>query len=268
MAANKRATKKRKTKKQQQQQEKMIWIGIGAFLSLFGLFGILKLGFLGTLVANIFRLVGGNTYLFLCVGMIGVGLWLMIKNQAAKWRPNHFFYGGLLLYLGVLIFLHALLFGRLESNDPAIIANTWSSLLIDLKAGRVAQNVGGGMIGAVLYAGTYFLLAQAGSYFVSVLLMIGGALIISPYTLQDRLDRFSRIKELAQQRYDANADKRTEREEQRQAKKRQKEENQAMKKAAILAEIQAEESQKNAVRPKTPGEKLAEQTKVEVPVET
>ncbi len=268
MAANKRATKKRKTKKQQQQQEKMIWIGIGAFLSLFGLFGILKLGFLGTLVANIFRLVGGNTYLFLCVGMIGIGLWLMIKNQAAKWRPNHLFYGGLLLYLGVLIFLHALLFGRLESNDPAIIANTWSSLLIDLKAGRVAQNVGGGMIGAVLYAGTYFLLAQAGSYFVSVLLMIGGALIISPYTLQDRLDRFGRIKELAQQRYDANADKRKAREEQRQAKKRQKEENQAMKKAAILAEIQAEESQKNAVRPKTPGEKLAEQTKVEVPVET
>ncbi|MCM6931990.1 DNA translocase FtsK [Enterococcus italicus] len=268
MAANKRATKKRKTKKQQQQQEKMIWIGIGAFLSLFGLFGILKLGFLGTLVANIFRLVGGNTYLFLCVGMIGIGLWLMIKNKAAKVRPNHFFYGGLLLYLGVLIFLHALLFGRLESNDPAIIANTWSSLLIDLKAGRVAQNVGGGMIGAVLYAGTYFLLAQAGSYFVSVLLMIGGALIISPYTLQDRLDHFGRIKELAQQRYDANADKRTEREEQRQAKKRQKEENQAMKKAAILAEIQAEESQKNAVRPKTPGEKLAEQTKVEVPMET
>lgn len=262
MATNKRSTKKRKTKKQKQQEEKMIWIGIGAFFSLFGFFGILKLGFLGTLVANLFRIIGGNTYLFLCVCMIVLGIWLMVKNQAAKWRPNHFFYGGLLIYLGLLLFLHAHLFGRLQSGNPNIIATTWSSLLADLKASKVSQNVGGGMGGAVLYAATYFLLAQAGSYFISILLMIGGGLVVSPYNLQDRMERLTQVKESLQRRYEANAGKRKLREEKRQAKQRQKEENQAMKKAAILAEMDQEKAQQtNNVRPKTPGEKLAETAK-------
>ena len=71
MAQKKRPTKKRKktkkTKKQKQQQEQMLTIGVGFTLILFAVFGFLKLGFLGILIANGFRIIAGNTYQILCL---------------------------------------------------------------------------------------------------------------------------------------------------------------------------------------------------------
>lgn len=68
MAKKKRpAKRKKKTKKQQQQQEQLLAISIGFTLVLFAVFGFLKLGFLGTLVANGFRIIAGNSYQILCL---------------------------------------------------------------------------------------------------------------------------------------------------------------------------------------------------------
>ena len=68
MAKKKRpAKKKKKTKKQKQQQEQLLAICVGFALILFAVFGFLKLGFLGILVANGFRVIAGNTYQILCL---------------------------------------------------------------------------------------------------------------------------------------------------------------------------------------------------------
>ena len=84
MAQKKRPTKKRKktkkTKKQKQQQEQMLTIGVGFALILFAVFGFLKLGFLGILIANGFRIIAGNTYQILCLLLAVLGFWIVIKN--------------------------------------------------------------------------------------------------------------------------------------------------------------------------------------------
>ncbi len=86
MAQKKRPTKKRKktkkTKKQKQQQEQMLTIGVGFALILFAVFGFLKLGFLGILIANGFRIIAGNTYQILCLLLAVLGFWIVIKNKS------------------------------------------------------------------------------------------------------------------------------------------------------------------------------------------
>ena len=88
MAQKKRA-KKRKTKKKQKQQEKLILVGIGLLFILFSIFGFFHLGFLGTLIANGFRIIGGNTYQVLCLALAVYGGWLANKTTEARYTSIH-----------------------------------------------------------------------------------------------------------------------------------------------------------------------------------
>lgn len=99
MAQKKRA-KKRKTKKQQKQQEKLILVGIGLLFILFSIFGFFHLGFLGTLIANGFRIIGGNTYQVLCLALAVYGGWLAIKTTEARFTSLRRVVGCVLIYLG------------------------------------------------------------------------------------------------------------------------------------------------------------------------
>ena len=91
MAKKKRpAKKKKKTKKQQQQQEQLLAISIGFALILFAVFGFLKLGFLGILVANGFRIIAGNTYQLLCILLAILGFWVVVKNTEIPQKPRKF----------------------------------------------------------------------------------------------------------------------------------------------------------------------------------
>lgn len=130
MAKKKRpAKKKKKTKKQKQQQEQLLAICVGFALILFAVFGFLKLGFLGILVANGFRVIAGNTYQILCLLLAIIGFWVVIKNTDFKIGKSRRWFGGLLFYLGILLFLHAHLFGKLHSGEPNIIGTTWDLLI-------------------------------------------------------------------------------------------------------------------------------------------
>ena len=135
-----RSTRKRKTKKQLQQQEKLTLIGLGFLFLLFALFGLLRLSFLGNLIANGFRMIGGNTYQVLCLALAVYSVWLIFKNSAAKITAYRRISGLLLIYAGVLLFCHAQLFSRLQSGEPNILQTTWGILLSDIKAGQVAQS--------------------------------------------------------------------------------------------------------------------------------
>ena len=123
------AKKKKKTKKQQQQQEQLLAISIGFALILFAVFGFLKLGFLGILVANGFRIIAGNTYQLLCILLAILGFWVVVKNTDFKIGKSHRWFGGILFYLGILLFLHAHLFGKLHSGEPNILGTTWDKEL-------------------------------------------------------------------------------------------------------------------------------------------
>ncbi|MDA9461093.1 Cell division protein FtsK [Enterococcus mundtii 3F] len=255
MAKKKRpAKKKRKTKKQKQQQEQMIAIGVGFAFILFAVFGFLKLGFLGILVANGFRIVAGNTYQILCVLLAVLGFWIMVKNREFTMGKSRRWLGVGLFYLGILLFLHANLFGKLNSGEPNIIGTTWDLLSADIRQSQITTNVGGGMLGAFIYNLTFFLIAQPGSYFVAVLLVIGGAVLFSNVEGHQLLNALQvmgdRFQELLEGDPEKQARKQAAKEERQKQRAEAKEAKRLAAKEAAEAEA-AEMEQKRATRQKS-----------------
>ena len=251
MAKKKRpAKKKKKTKKQQQQQEQLLAISIGFALILFAVFGFLKLGFLGILVANGFRIIAGNTYQLLCILLAILGFWVVVKNTDFKIGKSRRWFGGILFYLGILLFLHAHLFGKLHSGEPNILGTTWDLLASDIQHARVSSNVGGGMVGAALYNFTYFLIAQPGSYFVAILLLISGAILFSNiegYQLVNSLQVMGeRMQELLEGDPAKQAKKQAAKEERQKQRAKAREEKKLAAKEAAEAEIAELEKRRSA----------------------
>ncbi|CAM2933243.1 FtsK/SpoIIIE family DNA translocase [Dellaglioa algida] len=174
MAQKTKKRKKRTTKKTVQYKfSKNI---IGAIFLLFGILGVLALGYLGTLFANVFRLFVGNTYQFalLILGVYGSYLMVMGKEPNLKKRIS---WGSLILYIGVLVFLEAWFVGHSDVHNQ-FIQYTWGTLVSDFRQSSVGSTVGGGMIGASLYQLSHFLVSQAGTYIVSTLFILAGLFII------------------------------------------------------------------------------------------
>ncbi|MEK0175047.1 DNA translocase FtsK [Tetragenococcus halophilus] len=268
MAQKKKRSKKRKTKKQMRQQEKLTLIAFGFLFILFGVFALFQLGFLGTLIANGFRIIGGNTYPFLCALLIIYGSWVMLKNNEPRKKKISYggkIFGGILIYLGVLIFFHAQLFGRIQTSDPQFLATTWQTLVSDIQNSQVSANVGGGMLGALLYQMTFFLVSKVGSYVVAVLFVILGAYFISSMDSQQLLELLHGLKEKIQKLIEGDpekkAQKQADRKAKKQAKREQKEQKQAQEREALLQQVK--EQEKNQVRSLSEAEKLAQDQKDE-----
>ncbi|MGG5343482.1 DNA translocase FtsK [Enterococcus sp. AZ192] len=251
MAQKRKRAKKKKTKKQQQQQEHLNFIFLGIFFIFFGLFGLLKLGFLGTLIANGLRVAIGNTFPAAACLLMLYGLSLVIFGREFPIKKTRPIIGGVVIYLGVLLFFHAYMFRNVGTQTPDILGTTWDFLKIDLKGNVVAQNVGGGMIGAALYSMTYFLIAQFGSYLVATLLILLGIFLVSMLEVQQVMGGLQIIREKIGHFFAKSEAKQSEREAKR-----------AEKRAAKQAEIErlAQERLKNDVRELTPGEKLAQES--------
>ncbi|MBM1152220.1 DNA translocase FtsK [Enterococcus durans] len=270
MAKKKRpAKKKKKTKKQKQQQEQLLAICVGFALILFAVFGFLKLGFLGILVANGFRVITGNTYQILCLLLAIIGFWVVIKNTDFKIGKSRRWFGGLLFYLGILLFLHAHLFGKLHSGEPNIIGTTWDLLVSDIKQSQVGNNVGGGMIGAILYHFTYFLIAQPGSYFVAFLLLVGGAILFSNlqgYQLLDGLQAMGeRLQELLEGDPAKQAQKQAAKEERQKARAEAREAKKQAAKEAAEAEIAEMENRRSKKHQEVPARSYQEEVSEDEP---
>ncbi|STP28357.1 cell division protein FtsK [Enterococcus durans] len=270
MAKKKRpAKKKKKTKKQKQQQEQLLAICVGFALILFAVFSFLKLGFLGILVANGFRVIAGNTYQILCLLLAIIGFWVVIKNTDFKIGKSRRWFGGLLFYLGILLFLHAHLFGKLHSGEPNIIGTTWDLLVSDIKQSQVGNNVGGGMIGAILYHFTYFLIAQPGSYFVAFLLLVGGAILFSNlqgYQLLDGLQAMGeRLQELLEGDPAKQAQKQAAKEERQKARAEAREAKKQAAKEAAEAEIAEMENRRSKKHQEIPARSYQEEVSEDEP---
>lgn len=251
-------SRKKLTKKQQKEREKVSFILMGLILLLFSFFGGFKLGFLGIMLANVFRFFAGDAYLILAI-LLGIyGILVMVQGGLPKFKKARPFLGLGLIFVGLLLFLSTWEFRGGLAEKENILNVFFTNLFFDVKNVSVATNVGGGLIGSLLYSLSYFLISQIGSYLLATLLAVGGALIlfqVSPVAFFENLGT----------KWENGADNRQARKEKREMKQAEKiaakEEKEAQK---VLAEEKrlaqlAEEKRKNDVRAKTPGELLAEE---------
>lgn len=243
--------KKRVTKKQQQEKERLSFMVMGLILLLFSVFGGLRLGFLGMMLANVFRFFVGNAYLVFAV-LIGIyGLMVMIKGGVPQFKKSRPFIGAGLIFLGALLFLTAWQFRAGLAKDGGVLQVFFTNLFADIKNVSVTSDAGGGFLGALLYTGTNFLIAQMGSYIVAGLLVICGVVVFFNLPV---LHFFEKITQNHQKMQEKNATLKENFQDKRAQKKAKKEADQKEKFAAL-----AEEKRVNDVRSLTPGEKLAQE---------
>ncbi|WP_040534529.1 DNA translocase FtsK [Schleiferilactobacillus shenzhenensis] len=148
---------------------------IGFIFLLLAVLAIFRLGFIGVLMANVLRLLVGDTYVIaaLLLGFCGFSLMANGELPRLAWAKL----GGLALtYAGSLLFVAALFFGQADMHSR-FLTYLWLLLKQEFARAAITESVGGGLIGTGLYSVTYFLVSQIGTYVLAVLMMIGGAML-------------------------------------------------------------------------------------------
>lgn len=191
MASNKSG--KRTTKRKAVAKKKNLYSErtVGVILALIGFLGIFHLGYLGILVTNIFRLFIGDAAVFGIFLLLIFSVYLIIYGKEPQIQRRYYI-AVTLLILGIVLGLEAFFFSQLDLHSE-FIKVTWQYVISDIVGANLGTAVGGGMLGALLYAVTYFLLSQIGSYFVSGVLLFSGICVLFGISFQQVIQLISKI---------------------------------------------------------------------------
>ncbi|WP_368399915.1 DNA translocase FtsK [Streptococcus anginosus] len=188
--ANKKNSKKGRTTRRPTKAELERQKAIRRMLVTFGvafllLFAALKWGAVGITLYNLIRLlVGSLAYMAIIASLIYLFFF--------KWVNKHEGYksGFFSIFIGLLLIFQAYFVNVLNLKGQ-VLSTTLSRILTDLTAVKVSSFAGGGLLGAALYTPVAFLFSNIGSYFIGVLLILLGALLISPYSIYDIFEKIS-----------------------------------------------------------------------------
>ena len=190
MAKNKR---KPRSKKKDQIKSTLKYEISGLALFGFAAIAMARLGAVGTSFVILSRFFMGEWYILLLLGLMVFSIYLMYKREIPFFFKRQLV-GIYLIVLAILLYHHTILFEHLSSfaNDalhPSVILNTWEIFWMEVNGAANSTDLGGGMIGAFLYAAFHFLFADAGSKFIAFLLIVGGIILITGRGLVDSIGK-------------------------------------------------------------------------------
>ena len=178
-------TTRRPTKAELERQKAIRRMIVTFVLAIALLFAALKLGAFGVTIYNLIRvLVGSLAYVAILAALFYLFFFKWLHKHEGKISGFISFFLGLSLIFQAY-FVHVL---HLKGQ---VLSTTLTRVLTDLMAFKVASFAGGGLIGAALYAPISFLFSNIGSYFIGLLLILLGALLMSPWSLYDLAEKFS-----------------------------------------------------------------------------
>jgi len=160
----------------------LISLGIALLL----IFAAFKLGAVGITLYNLIRLlVGSLAYL----AIFGILLYLFFFKWIRK--QEGLLSGFFTIFAGLLLIFEAYLVWN-YGLDKSVLKGTMAQVVTDLTGFRTTSFAGGGLIGVGLYVPTAFLFSNIGTYFIGSILILAGALLISPWSVYDIVEFFSR----------------------------------------------------------------------------
>ncbi|MBT2260047.1 DNA translocase FtsK [Bacillus safensis] len=184
--------RKRKTRKKQNKQLKLKYELNGLVCIAIAIIAILQLGVVGQTFVHLFRFFAGEWSILCLIGLFLFGVTIFWKKQIPDILTRR--KAGLYCIIAsVLLLSHVKLFQHLSSagviGSQSVIRNTFELFLMDMKGETGSPDLGGGMIGAVLFAASYFLFAQAGSQIMAIVLMLIGIVLITNRSLQEMVKK-------------------------------------------------------------------------------
>lgn len=160
----------------------LISLGIAILL----IFAAFKLGAAGITLYNLIRLlVGSLAYLAIFGLLIYLFFFKWIRKQEGLLSGFFTIFAGLLLiFEAYLVWKYGL--------DKYVLKGTMAQVVTDLTGFRTTSFAGGGLIGVALYIPTAFLFSNIGTYFIGSILILVGSLLVSPWSVYDIAEFFSR----------------------------------------------------------------------------
>ncbi|MBO9128882.1 DNA translocase FtsK [Bacillus sp. 165] len=179
---SKQKKRKSKTKQREVVKTSMYYEISGLLIFALSLITILKLGIVGKSLVLFLRFFFGQWYMLSLLALIMLSLYFVIKREWPNLLHKRLI-GMYLIVLAILMFSHITMFHLLTKNEtfenPSVILNTKNLFVIEAGGKIGSVNLGGGMIGAVMFASCYFLFDEMGAYLIGVLLIVLGVLIIT-----------------------------------------------------------------------------------------
>ncbi|WP_078413172.1 DNA translocase FtsK [Priestia abyssalis] len=149
-----------------------------------------NLGVVGRSLALFFRLFTGEWYMVSLVALLIISVFIIFKLRGPKLVTRQLL-GIYILFAAILLLSHVKLFENLSRDGafahPSVILNTWDLFLLEAKGQSVPRDLGGGMIGAVLFAAFYYLFDSLGTQFFAFILMIIGLILLTGRSLRETL---------------------------------------------------------------------------------
>ena len=163
--------RKRKSTKKKTESTMSIEI-VMAILIFIQILAIFKLGFLGRFFANSIRFFVGD--LFIYAGIIGIlaSIGVLFRGRIHS-IPKKWIGVATSLLIAIFLWVEVASFSSYVQEGGQLFKEMMARYAIDFKANAIEQNLGSGMIGALFYTITYFLVSQWGTYLtIFVLFMI------------------------------------------------------------------------------------------------
>lgn len=150
------------------------------------IFAAFKLGAAGITLYNLIRLlVGSLAYLAIFGLLIYLFFFKWIRKQEGLLSGFFTIFAGLLLiFEAYLVWKYGL--------DKSVLKGTMAQVVTDLTGFRTTSFAGGGLIGVAIYIPTAFLFSNIGTYFIGSILILVGSLLVSPWSVYDIAEFFSR----------------------------------------------------------------------------
>ncbi|WP_449619436.1 DNA translocase FtsK [Robertmurraya sp. Marseille-Q9965] len=184
--------KRRKTKKNNQFKRTVRFELIGLILVALAAISIANLGAVGGAFVLFFRFFTGEWYMLFLLALILIGGYFIWRREI----PNYFhqrLIGIYLIVAALLLLSHVTLFELLLNNekfeDPSVIKKTWELFWMEVNGETSTTDLGGGMIGAIMYAMFYFLFEGAGTKIISIVLIIIGLILLTGKTFGEAVGK-------------------------------------------------------------------------------
>lgn len=160
-----------------------IWYEItGLIFIALSIVTILKLGIVGKAFVLFLRFFFGEWYMLSFLFIIGLSAYSIIYRKRPPFVSSVTI-GGLLIFLSILMFSHVTLFDLIAKNnqfkDQSVIKRTLDLFLEEAKGKIGVVDLGGGMIGALLFAVLYFLFDRTGAILFGIIAIVAGVLFIT-----------------------------------------------------------------------------------------
>ena len=175
-------TRRRPSKAELERKQAIQRMLISLVIAFCLMFAALKLGAVGLTLYNLIRLlVGSLAYLVIIVVLVYLFFFKWIRKQEGLIS------GFLCIFAGLLLIFEAYLVWK-YGIEQAVFKGTLSQVLTDLTGFRVTSFAGGGLLGVALYIPVAFLFSNIGTYFIGAILILIGALLVSPWSVYDVAD--------------------------------------------------------------------------------